>query len=321
MARPIPRSPTRSQRRVFESDLTDLLETLGPNEPVSWMVEKDYWLTRVLRRLSIELPGGFLFKGGTSLSMGYSLIERFSEDIDLLVTSDSPDTLITDIARLAEEVLGESPETVREGDAYKFLVYPFRASVRAPARLRNHRTIRVDVGAQGGSHPSDDRQIAPIARGLVEARDQPTDYADLQPFPIRVLHPARTCIEKLEAVHSTSLQLLSGELDSLTSRDGKHPYDIHQILSHQESVELLSDTSQRMEIIRAVDDANQRWYGGPIKRPSNGYAYSPAFAGDETSQLFADSTRRAMDDYLWHGAEQPTWDEMLARVAASEGIL
>jgi len=58
-------------------------------------LEKDFWVTEVLRaataprtlvaRDGTEHPVGTIFKGGTSLSRIYGLIERFSEDVDLLV--------------------------------------------------------------------------------------------------------------------------------------------------------------------------------------------------------------------------------------------
>jgi len=46
-------------------------------------VEKDYWITLALSRLSqSENVENAVFKGGTSLSKGYRIINRFSEDID-----------------------------------------------------------------------------------------------------------------------------------------------------------------------------------------------------------------------------------------------
>ena len=42
-------------------------------------VEKDYWITLVLSQLAkSDMAGSVVFKGGTSLSKGYSLINRFS---------------------------------------------------------------------------------------------------------------------------------------------------------------------------------------------------------------------------------------------------
>lgn len=47
-------------------------------------VEKDWWVTAVLYALFHTKAGNYLlFKGGTSLSKGWNIIDRFSEDIDL----------------------------------------------------------------------------------------------------------------------------------------------------------------------------------------------------------------------------------------------
>lgn len=46
------------------------------------IIEKDYYVTQMLRRLVNE-DSNIIFKGGTSLSKCYKLINRFSEDIDL----------------------------------------------------------------------------------------------------------------------------------------------------------------------------------------------------------------------------------------------
>ena len=46
------------------------------------IIEKDYYVTLVLRELAKQVPN-LLFKGGTSLSKCYKIIDRFSEDIDI----------------------------------------------------------------------------------------------------------------------------------------------------------------------------------------------------------------------------------------------
>ena len=53
-------------------------------------IEKDFWVCWTLREL-FNLPEsgtGLTFKGGTSLSKGWKLIERFSEDIDVVIDRD-----------------------------------------------------------------------------------------------------------------------------------------------------------------------------------------------------------------------------------------
>lgn len=59
-------------------------------------VEKDYWVTHALWALHIQ---GFdvWFRGGTSLSKGFGLIERFSEDLDLRVDAGSVGGLTTPV--------------------------------------------------------------------------------------------------------------------------------------------------------------------------------------------------------------------------------
>ena len=50
-------------------------------------VEKDWWVTAVLCALfKTSFAPYLLFKGGTSLSKGWHLINRFSEDIDISLT-------------------------------------------------------------------------------------------------------------------------------------------------------------------------------------------------------------------------------------------
>ena len=49
-------------------------------------VEKDWWVTMIIKAVfELEFSDNFAFKGGTSLSKGWNLISRFSEDIDLAV--------------------------------------------------------------------------------------------------------------------------------------------------------------------------------------------------------------------------------------------
>lgn len=62
-------------REIIES-ASDLL-----HEDIA-IIEKDYYVTMILKLLS-EMTDNIVFKGGTSLSKGYHIINRFSEDIDV----------------------------------------------------------------------------------------------------------------------------------------------------------------------------------------------------------------------------------------------
>ena len=48
-------------------------------------IEKDYYVTEALRAIAQTSADKVIFKGGTSLSKGWNLIQRFSEDIDIFL--------------------------------------------------------------------------------------------------------------------------------------------------------------------------------------------------------------------------------------------
>jgi hypothetical protein len=71
-----------------DPEFKDLLAIVSAKEGVdATLIEKDYWIMHVLYGLQ-QLGIKFELKGGTSLSKGYGLIERFSEDIDIHIQTD-----------------------------------------------------------------------------------------------------------------------------------------------------------------------------------------------------------------------------------------
>jgi hypothetical protein len=72
--------PATDRRDLF----SETASRLGMNPAI---VEKDFWVCWILKHLFAEptLKGQMVFKGGTSLSKVFGLIDRFSEDIDLIL--------------------------------------------------------------------------------------------------------------------------------------------------------------------------------------------------------------------------------------------
>ena len=72
-----------------DQELGDLLTIVGESVGIDRaLVEKDYWVTHSLWALEC-CALDIWFKGGTSLSKGFGLIERFSEDLDLRIEAGS----------------------------------------------------------------------------------------------------------------------------------------------------------------------------------------------------------------------------------------
>ena len=66
-------------RETFKDIIEQTADSSGRTPAV---VEKDYYVTLILKLLSEQLSQ-CVFKGGTSLSKGFHVIDRFSEDIDI----------------------------------------------------------------------------------------------------------------------------------------------------------------------------------------------------------------------------------------------
>lgn len=90
-------------RRPGDDRLAFINEAAARHDVTPIIIEKDFWVCWTLRRLvqSPGLRGHFTFKGGTSLSKAYGIIERFSEDIDLTIGREAP--LIRDTPPPMEE--------------------------------------------------------------------------------------------------------------------------------------------------------------------------------------------------------------------------
>jgi hypothetical protein len=76
--------------QLGQTDKKDVFEAIARRlDTLPSYIEKDFWVCLVLDLLFHDLPADhprLLFKGGTSLSKGFNLIQRFSEDIDIVIS-------------------------------------------------------------------------------------------------------------------------------------------------------------------------------------------------------------------------------------------
>lgn len=109
-------------------------------------VEKDFWVCWTLDALfnGLESSGPrLLFKGGTSLSKGYGLIERFSEDIDITVFRDDIDaaTAVADLEALSRKRREKRLDDIRQA-CQSFIGGPLKTQLEGLA-------ARVPIVADG----------------------------------------------------------------------------------------------------------------------------------------------------------------------------
>lgn len=72
------------------------------------IIEKDYYVTETLRAIAASRSGKVIFKGGTSLSKGWELIHRFSEDVDIFLDPRAFEPPLGRARRSAPTMMGRS---------------------------------------------------------------------------------------------------------------------------------------------------------------------------------------------------------------------
>jgi hypothetical protein len=293
-------------------------------------VEKDYWVTQVLRTLEHEFAGDFVFKGGTSLSKGYGILERFSDDLDILIVQGDRSKGATD--RLMKS-MGQAAAAIAHG----------QADGHAGAEKGVHRAYRVsypaiygptdvvatsvllEMGVRGGPNPHEQVPIRSLLGNVLEAAGAGLgQYDDLQPFKVAVLHAGRTLLEKLYGVHGLARQLVVNTLDTdKLRRNGRHFYDVYQLLGHVRVLELLVDRTQVEEIMASIEETSQEEFNATGElRPQGGFAASPAFDRSSDVSRQMQGAYEAVMPALYFGTEPlPTWDDICERVQEQRQLL
>jgi hypothetical protein len=296
----------------------------------STAIEKDYWVTQVLRALGHDFAEDFVFKGGTSLSKGYGILKRFSDDLDILILRGARGKGATD--RLMKSI-GEAAAAAAEGLAERYggsetgVHRTFRVSYPATYRPTDAvaTSVLLEMGVRGGPNPHERVPIGSLLGNTLEAAG--TDlgqYDDLQPFEVAVLHPGRTLLEKLYGIHDLARQLSANALEAdKLRRNGRHFYDVYQLLGHVRVLELLADRAQAEQIMASIEETSQEEFNATGElRPEGGFAASPAFDRNSDISRQMQGAYEAIMPALYFGNEPlPTWDEICARVQEQRQLL
>lgn len=193
------------------------------------IIEKDYYVTLFLRRITERLPG-IIFKGGTSLSKCYKLINRFSEDIDLNIETDTHPTqgqrinLKESIVSIIQELGFEltNPDNVRSRRDYnRYIInYP---TLFATTYLKQHLIVETVVYIR--AYPCQRLPASSLIYDYLKRHNhnQLIDEYHLNPFEVNVQQVNRTLIDKVFALGD---YYISGDI----REHSRHIYDIYKLL-------------------------------------------------------------------------------------------
>lgn len=189
------------------------------NDMTPAVVEKDFWVCWVLNRLfrAPETSRKILFKGGTSLSKVFGLIERFSEDVDLIldwreVTDEEPtdDRSVSGQDRFNKALLARAHKYLREtflpevqslvSDVCQTTIEdnPEIVNVKYPAAYPSdylRPEIQLEVGPLASWVPHSEYEVTPYAAEAVP------DAFEHARCTVRAIKAERTFWEKVTILH------------------------------------------------------------------------------------------------------------------------
>ncbi|TRX15869.1 nucleotidyl transferase AbiEii/AbiGii toxin family protein [Flavobacterium franklandianum] len=224
-------------------------------------IEKDWWVTLALNAsFSLPYSKNIVFKGGTSLSKGWNLIERFSEDIDLAIDRKffgfEGEISKTQIKNLRKEscefisttFLDDLTKILTEWKAIsecKLIAQPVKDSDKDPQVIEIHynsvidtseylpQRVLIEVSSRSLMEPIEEREISSIL-----SDNFPKQSFATVPFPIPTVLPQRTFLEKVFLLHEE----FSQDVEKIRiDRLSRHLYDLEKLMDTEHGIEVLKN--------------------------------------------------------------------------------
>lgn len=226
-------------------------------------IEKDFWVCWTLDALynKAQLKPRLLFKGGTSLSKAFDLIQRFSEDIDVTVfRADLTDTFPSDreLKELSAKQRGRKLDEIKaacqafikgefqdqlmkvasselKGTQFKIeiddddpdgqsLLFHYPSAFDASEEPYVRRVVKIESGAKSALDPHVTKSVTPYVA------DDAEEF-DLSVPNVVTIKPERTFWDKIIILHGQRHWFENrGELYKDGQRLSRHYYDVYRLL-------------------------------------------------------------------------------------------
>ncbi len=203
-------------------------------------VEKDYWVTLVLHEIfHSNMSDQIVFKGGTCLSKCHQLIQRFSEDIDLVVLhnkGENDNQLKKKIRKISKVVEGVLPEIYKDGLTNK--KGNIRKTVHQYDRLftgsfgQVREQLVIEATWLGNFEPFTIEKVGSYILDLMQLSGQESSIKKygMHPFKVQALSIERTFCEKIMSLvrfsrMKTPYKALSNKI--------RHVYDLYLMLGNK----------------------------------------------------------------------------------------
>lgn len=223
-------------------DFSELIQLTAVHNGISPdFIEKDYWITSILQKLALSVNAdSIVFKGGTSLSKGYRLINRFSEDIDIAMINENltGNALKSKIRSVEKEITTDlleinEPGTTSKGSMFRKSVFQYPVVAFNRLSSGTPKRIIIEINSFANPYPYDKQTITSFIAeflAVINRKDAIEEYG-LQPFSINVLDKSRTMVEKLISLVRFSFD--ENPVKAVASKI-RHFYDIFYLVNDEQ---------------------------------------------------------------------------------------
>lgn len=277
------------------------------NIPANY-IEKDYWVTYALYLVfNHNIGEDTIFKGGTALAKCYKMIERFSEDIDLVVIRKDGETdnkLKTKIKTISSVVSKVLPEIELKEVTRKMGMIRKTAHAYPKIFAGNYGQVRDSLILEstwlGYYEPFTTKTVISFVGEMMlkTNQEQIANNYGLMPFEVQVLKPERTICEKIMSLVRFSYS--DEAIDDLKKKI-RHTYDLHQLLKQDEFLAFLNSPEFDVMLLKVANDdlvsfrSNNQWLSN---HPNEACIFkdldniwkelSSAFNGDFSNLVYGD---------------------------------
>lgn len=267
-----------------------------------YFLEKDIWICWLLKEL-FTLPKKMAFKGGTSLSKCFNLIDRFSEDVDVTIDyrefmpnldllNESKNALKNKREKLKNEVNDYIITTVipmlEKAYAEQFsnekLNYKFEAGERLyiyyPSVFEHNTNdyvqdnVLIEFGGTNKTEPNEESIVKPYLN--IDRLTMPT-------AKVSVYSPVRTFWEKVTLIH---VECHRGRLTGAPERLSRHWYDLAQLSQSWVKSNALQDKALLNDVLMVKKAFFNAGYANYDKCEKNEFRLIPS--ADEIAKLESD---------------------------------
>ena len=306
--------------RLSEKDRQELIIATASKMRISEaIVEKDFWVCYCLDYLfhDCRWKDAFAFKGGTSLSKAYGLIERFSEDIDLIlnwdvvlkgrkiiqpsntkqdlmnkeINADAEIYISTTLKQNIEDKIQDVCTIQSDINDKNILQIEYPKAINDKYLLP---FIKLEIGPLAAWSPNKISEIKPyieVIKGIqVDNIDVPTIIAE------------RTFWEKVTILHKEHYR---DEKRKFPERYSRHYYDVYKMGNSY----LLNSALEKINLLKNVVDFKKRFYPCGWAKYDLAVPETIQLMPSEYNSEFLRNDYKKMESMIY--GDYPTWDEIL----------